>query len=491
MPSDPLRRALWTAAARVPADDPLLAALLAQYTGRDDDPGDGADADGSSLPGLAGLDEDALALAFTRRHRETLRYCHAWGQWLQWDGARWAPERTLAVFDLARRLVREVAAVEAPPPKLAVKLRSAATVGAIVTLARADRAHARTPEAFDQDPWLLNTPAGTVELRTGALRPHRRADGLTKVTAVAPGQTAEAPRWQACLRTWTQGDEALIGFLQRWAGYCLTGSVREEKLAFLYGSGGNGKTRFVETLRGCLGPGYVTSLAMETLIVTAGEQHPTDLADLRGARLAIATETEEGRRFAEAKVKALTGGDRLRARYMRKDFFEFAPTHKLLIMGNHRPLLRNVDEAMRRRLLLVPFEAVIPPEARDPDLAGKLRAESPAILRWMLDGCLAWQAEGLRPPARVLAATEEYLETADAIGRWVDECCVPGPSQTMGKAMAFASWKAWAEAAGEFVGSERRLSERLARLPGLDEVRLGKGRTRAWLGLGLRREGAE
>jgi putative DNA primase/helicase len=224
---------------------------------------------------------------------------------------------------------------------------------------------------------------------------------------------------------------------------------------------------------------------METLMATSGDQHPTDLADLRGKRLAIVTETEEGRRLAESKIKHLTGGDRIRARHMRRDFFEFAPTHKIVIVGNHRPALRNVDEAMRRRLVLIPFDAVIADNVRDLHLADKLAAERPAILAWMLEGCRQWGERGLDPPARVLAATDAYLESSDAIARWVEECCVFGPNERMTKANAFASWKAWAEAAAEFVGAQRRLCERLSAFPGVDEARLGKARNHSLIGIGL------
>jgi putative DNA primase/helicase len=259
----------------------------------------------------------------------------------------------------------------------------------------------------------------------------------------------------------------------------------------IHGPGGNGKTKFVETVRRTIGDDYVTGLAMETLMATAGDQHPTDLADLRGKRLAVATETEEGRRLAESKIKHLTGGDTIRARHMRQDFFEFKPTHKIVIVGNHKPAIRNVDEAMRRRLVLIPFDAVIPPETRDPQLAEKLAAERPAILAWMLKGCRLWLECGLDPPARVLAATDDYLASADAIARWLEERCVFGPNESMTKAKAFESWKAWAEAAGEFVGNARRLCERIAGLPRIDEGRLGKGRNKAFLGVGLRPEGAD
>jgi putative DNA primase/helicase len=436
----------------------------------------------------ADLTEDALALEFVRLHDQDLRYVHEWGArgWLRWDGARWDHERTLAVYDLARTLLRELSP-SASSDKLAAKLESAATVNAIVQLARVDRRFARVTEDFDQDAWLLNTPTGTVELRSGEVRAHRRTDGLTKVTPVAP-VIGEAPLWRACLRTWTQEDAELEAFLQRLVGYWCTGSVREEVITVLWGSGANGKTKFIETVRGCLGSGYATSMAMESLIVTKGEQHPTDLADLRGKRLAIAMETDEGRALAEAKIKTLSGGDRIRARYMRRDFFEFEPTHKLVIVGNHRPSLRNVDEALRRRLVLMPFTAVIPPAERDPHLAEKLRVEYPAILRWMLEGCLAWQARGLDPPDRVRAATAEYLESADAFGRWLEERCVRGPNEHATKGEMFQNWKSWAEAAGEYVGNQRRLFERLEALPDVDQARLGKDRTRAWIGIAVRHD---
>jgi putative DNA primase/helicase len=190
------------------------------------------------------LTEDAMALAFTSRHREALLYVHEWGQWLRWDGTRWAPERTLAVFDLARDLTRAIGPTIGNA-RLAAKIESAATVAAIVTLARTDRAHARVTEDFDADSWLLNTPAGTVELRTGTMRPHQRADGITKVTPVSPSDAA-APLWRRCLETWTRGDTALAAFLQRLAGYCLTGSTKEEILPIVYGPGGNGKTKFID-----------------------------------------------------------------------------------------------------------------------------------------------------------------------------------------------------------------------------------------------------
>jgi putative DNA primase/helicase len=432
------------------------------------------------------LTENALASEFTRRHRDDLLYVHEWGKWLRWEGRRWTFDRTIAVHNLARTLVRELGE-GIHNKKLGARIESAATVNAIVSLARSDPAHARVTEDFDGDPWLLNTPAWTIDLRNRVTHPHRRSDGILKITPVSPSDMT-APHWRACLMTWTKSDYELIAFLQRLCGYWLTGSVREEKLVVIYGTGGNGKTKFMETVRSTLGDDYVTGLAMETLMATIGDQHPTDLADLRGKRLAIATETEEGRRLAESKIKHLTGGDTIRARHMRQDFFEFKPTHKIVIVGNHRPAIRNHDEAMRRRLVLIPFDAVIPPAERDPQLGEKLATERPAILAWMIEGCRLWLEHGLAPPARVLAATDDYLASADAVARWLDERCVFDPNKYMTKAEAFASWKKWAESAGEFVGTQRRLCERLLTLQEVDEGRVGHDRDRALLGVGLRPE---
>jgi len=196
-------------------------------------------------------------------------------------------------------------------------------------------------------------------------------------------------------------------------------------------------------------------------MATHGDRHPTDMAGLRGARIVTSIETEQGSRWAESKLKALTGGDKITARFMRQDFFEFIPQFKLLIVDNHKPSIRNVDEAMKRRLHMVPFTVTIPPAKRDRRLSDRLLAERDGILAWALRGCLEWQETGLRPPEAVMAATEDYFEAEDALGRWIEERCVTGPSYWSGSSALFASWKSWAEANGEYAGSMKRFSETL------------------------------
>jgi putative DNA primase/helicase len=206
---------------------------------------------------------------------------------------------------------------------------------------------------------------------------------------------------------------------------------------------------------------YQKTAPIETFTATNGDRHPTDLAGLRGARLVTATETEEGRRWAESRIKQLTGGDVVSARFMRQDFFEFKPAFKLFIAGNHKPSLRSVDEAIRRRFHMIPFAVTIPPEERDGELTEKLRSEWPGILQWLIDGCLEWQTEGLRAPQAVIDATAAYLEAEDAIASWIDDRCERDPSSWESSASLFASWSVWAERAGEQPGTMRRFAQTL------------------------------
>ena len=425
--------------------------------------------------------EDALALAFTRRYHRDWRYVAAWGRWLMWDSQRWRTEDTLAATDLIRNVCRH-AAVHADNPKLAAKLATAGTVGGVERLARADRRHAATTGEWDADPWLLNTPGGVIDLKTGRQRAHDRADRMTKVTTATPG--GECPTWRQFLAEVTGSDAALQAYLQRMAGYALTGSTQEHALFFLYGTGANGKSVFVNTLATILGD-YAANAAMDTFMETRTDRHPTDMAGLRGARFVAAIETEQGRRWAESKVKNLTGGDKISARFMRQDFFEFFPQFKLFVAGNHKPAIRNIDEAMKRRLHLIPFTITVPPERRDKHLQQKLLAERDGILAWAVQGCLDWQRLGrLDPPQQVLDATEEYFEAEDALGRWLDERCVREANAKSLTAELFNDWKQWAEAAGEFTGSQKRFADLLL-TRGVEKWRNTAG-LRGFRGVGLK-----
>jgi putative DNA primase/helicase len=295
-----------------------------------------------------------------------------------------------------------------------------------------------------------------LELRTGTIRPARREDYSTKMTAVAAG--GDCSLWRQFLARVTNGDADLQSYLQRVAGYCLTGHTSEHVLFFLHGAGANGKSVFINTLVNIWGD-YAVVAPMETFVEARGERHPTELAHLRGARLVVAQETESGRHWAEARIKALTGGDHIAARFMRQDFFEFVPQFKLMIAGNHKPSLSSVDEAIRRRIHLIPFTVTIPPDERNPALAGNLKPEWSGILRWAIDGCLEWRRIGLAPPPAVRSATDAYLAEEDSFARWTEECCVTGRQHWGIGDRLWSSWKAWAERCNERVGSRKAFAE--------------------------------
>ncbi len=309
-------------------------------------------------------------------------------------------------------------------------------------------------------PLLLGTAEGTVDLRTGNLRAANPADRITNVAGVAPAPVAKYPLWLAFLDQTTGSDTQLIRFLQQWCGYCLTGDTREHSLTFLYGPGGNGKSVCINTLVAILGDYAVTS-SMETFTASRFDRHSTDLAMLRGARLVTASETEEGRAWAESRIKQLTGGDPITARFMRQDNFTFRPEFKLMIAGNHAPSLRNVDDAMKRRLIIVPFTAK--PRTTDPLLEAKLRAEHGRILRWAIEGCLNWHILGLVRPSAVTNATDDYFNDQDLFGQWLDERCDVGERCTAPPTKLYKSWSEYARAAGDEAGTMKSFVSELQR----------------------------
>jgi putative DNA primase/helicase len=418
--------------------------------------------------------EEALALKFASRHASNLRYVALWGKWYCYDGKRWKPDETRNAFSLARNLCREVAG-EINKLKEAKAIASAKTRAAVISLAGDDRRLAATIDQWDADPWLLNTPGGVIDLHDGKIRDHRDDDYFTKITSVAPDANCPTPLWDAFLDKVTNHDKELQKFLARMAGYGITGLVTEHALFFLYGTGRNGKGVWMNAMIGIIAD-YHRSAPVETFTETHSNNHPTELAMLRGARLVTSTETEEGRHWAEARIKMLTGGDKVSARFMRQDFFDYVPQFKLFIAGNHKPGLRSVDEAIKSRVNMVPFSVTIPEEERDKELGSKLVAEYPGILNWMIEGCKEWQRIGLSPPKAVSDATNEYLKAEDSFELWLKDCCDEGPDLWTRVDTLFLSWKRWAEYHGEAAGSGRRLSQRLEAAGYKQERRhLGRG----------------
>jgi putative DNA primase/helicase len=411
-----------------------------------------ADADNIEFlitPG-ASVTEDDAALFFVTRYADQLAYCHTEGVWREFDGSIWRRCELPTAFAYARQLVRRLSATAKTPSNLK-KLRF---MDNVAVLASRDERISRTAANWDQDPWLLGTPAGTVELKTGKLRSPRASDYITRSTAVAPDKWAECPLWLEFMKQATAGDEDLIRFLQQIAGYALTGSTREQSLFFIYGPGGNGKGIYVNTISAILGA-YATTAVMNTFTASKNDKHTTDLAMLRGARLVTASETSQGARWDQQRIAALTGEDMITARFMRQDNFTFRPEFTLIIVGNYKPSLSSVDDAMRRRFNIIPFEHR--PATPDRDLFEKLRPEWPGILKWMIEGCLDWQADGMQRAQSVVSRTEQYFYDEDTVKQWLeDECTVGGPTLMEQSSALFRSWVSFCKRNEEWAGNAKQ-----------------------------------
>lgn len=442
-PMRPVQRAIGKARADF-AEDPGNGPP--EYSGppRHDPPGHGDATPPSGRGPAAEVSEDAIALAFTETFRDTLRYDHDVGRWFRWDGIYWKRDGTDLAMHYTRQFARELSEAKRA-------LCKASVAAGAERFARADRAHAVTNEIWDADPFLLGTPGGTVDLRTGEMAPGEPGQYISKQTGVAP-EHGEPTLWIKFLTEAMNGDLEMVTFLQRWVGYCLTGDTREHALAFGHGDGGNGKGVFMNTITGILGD-YAVTAGMETFTASKHDRHSTELAMLRGARLVTASETEEGRAWAESKIKSITGGDPITARFMRQDNFTFIPQFKLMIAGNHAPTLRNVDDAMRRRFNIIPFTTK--PTVPDRQLQVKLEAEWGRILAWAIRGCRDWLANGLGRPEAVLAATTGYFADQDLIGQWFEERCDQTPGRFETCAKFYADWVSFAKEHGEEPGSSK------------------------------------
>jgi putative DNA primase/helicase len=338
------------------------------------------------------------------------------------------------------------------------------SLGAMVNLARSEEGIPVLPEQLDLNPWLFNCPNGTIDLRTGELRPHRREDYITKLCPTEYIRDAICDTWLRFLDAIFQRDEGLSIFVQRLLGRSLTGDVSEQVLPIFWGTGANGKSTLINAVLETMGAGYAMKANADLLMASRGERHPTELAQLFRIRLVVASETQQGRHLNESLIKDLTGGEPIRARRMREDFWEFSPTHKVILLTNHKPRVQGTDEGIWRRLRLVPFEVCfwdptdpakkdrdLPPELRqDKQLPQKLRAEAPGILAWMVQGCLDWQREGLTMPEKVRVATAEYRCAEDAVAQFLEECCLTGNGVMRCRASAiYGAYRQWSERAGE------------------------------------------
>jgi putative DNA primase/helicase len=431
--------------------------------------------------------DGALAARFLKKHGHELRYCSALGGWLVWTGKRWARDESQTVHHWAGK-IGAAASAEAlvtieekgTANKVATRCASLNSMLAVARYASSNPAVVAQVSEFDANPLLLNTPGGIVDLETGRVRPHSPEHLMTKTTLVAPAERA-APLWEAFLREATGGDRELEAYLQRLAGYTLTGLTNEHALAFFHGPGGNGKGTFLNAITK-IWKDYAQPTSMNTFMASQSDQHPTSLAALAGARLVTAQENDRGRKWDEAKVKALTGGDPVTARFMAKDFFTYQPQFKLLFAGNYKPTITNLDDAMRRRFHLVPF--TVKPRKVDKQLDKKLVAEYPAILQWAIEGAIEWQKIGLVAPRAVVDATAEYFEDEDPLGAWLRERTDPAPDEFINSHALYGDWQEFCGVTGEFPGSEKKFVQALQQR-GFERKKQGGTGLRGFVGLRL------
>ncbi|MEL6345616.1 MAG: phage/plasmid primase, P4 family [Myxococcota bacterium] len=413
---------------------------------------------------------------------EDLRFCVGDGKWYVWDRHRWRRDDLGEINQIAKCVAASIQGdadrfLEEHGPRLfgddekvhqamlshAKRAENTAPLRDFLTRAATEPGVGVRMTDFDPDPWVLGVENGVVDLRTGQLRPARRSEMVSKQVLAPYNPRARAPTWERFLDQVMDGDREMVRFLQRALGYTITGRATEQVLFILYGEGSNGKGTMIETVRELLGD-YARSTPATMLMEQRFEGIPNDVARLVGARMVTASETDKNKRLAEGKVKQLTGGDTLAARFMHKEYFEFKPQFSLWLLTNNKPVIRGTDYAIWRRLRLVPFNIIFKDEDKDPDLPDKLRAERPGILRWLVEGCLEWQRQGLNEPEQVKAATREYQTESDQVGRFLDDRCELDPVARCPSAVVYAEYKRWCEKNGEYSGTKRSLSNRLGEL---------------------------
>ena len=406
------------------------------------------------------LSEDSIALEFVSRHLGLVRFNWTTGKWHVWSMNRWRKDDTAVAFSWTRALVRAMASNEKSASDRR-RLGSRKVADGVERFARTDDRIAVTHDHWDRDIDVLGTPSGIVDLRTGEVFDPDPELFITRATSVDPDIATGCLRWLQFIDQITAGEPELKRFLQMWSGYCLTGETVEQKLVFIHGPGGTGKSTFAVTLQRIMAD-YASSAAMETFSNSKFDQHPEQLARLEGVRMVVASETEAGHTWRENRVKLLTGGDKITARFMRENSFDYKPKFKLTFLGNHAPAIANLDTAIQRRFLVVPF--MHKPAEPDLRLDEMLAQEMPGILRWMINGAVDWYTSGgLVIPKTVSEATTRYFDEQNIFGQWLEECCQVDPNTVLMEKTVdlFTSWSVFAKAHGEMPGTQRMFNDKL------------------------------
>ncbi len=437
------------------------------------------------------------ARRFAERHGQETRYCAKRKQWFIWDRRRWKGDDGTQIERRAKETVRSIyeeAAAETDDTRRkeladwARESEAAHHIKNMIFLARSESVVALDSTDLNSDPWLLNCLNGTVDLKTGNLREHRREDLITNLAPVEYAPEASHPMWDSFIDWITSGNQEFANFLRRAVGYSLTADVSEEKLFFVHGPGAAAKSTFLEALKATLGD-YAKTADFEAFLKRTNVGGPrNDIARLAGARFVVSIEVDEGKQLAEGLVKMVTGGDTVTARHLYKESFEFVPSFKLWLAANHAPKVRDDDDAMWRRILRIPFDRVVPKEQRDPNVKATLKNPAlagPAILAWAVRGCLEWQRNRLGVPPLIEAATQEYRDGMDPLADFMDDCCTIDPASWTGTTDLWKAYETWAKENSESHPLTRPAFVNRMEKRGLQRDRIGKNRDRVWLGINL------
>ncbi len=423
---------------------------------------------------------------------DNIRYVPELKKWFHWEGTRWIEDRTRRIECLAKETLEATEVVaqkiekseeQSTLIKWIHKSEMGSHISSMVAFAQSETEISIVPNQFDRHKYLLNCDNGTIDLRTGQIRPHNRNDFITKSIHVRFDETALCPSWEKFLHRVMRNDQEMIDFLQRAIGYSLTGDDKEEVFFFLYGKGQNGKTKFVETVR-CLLGDHARSANFKTFVLKKYDGIREDIARLKGARFVSAIEGNRGDRLDEQMIKQLTGGDRIAERGLYQNTSEFDPEMKIWLVANYKPNIRNTDEGIWRRVLLIPFTVQIPEQERDRDLLQKLLNELPGILQWAIRGCLDWQRNGLNPPLTIREATQQYRKEMDTIAEFKDRCCIESNQAKSQVSEIYGAYEEFCDNSGYKSKDKQEFRERLKEL-GLDEPKRSTGGKFYWRGIRL------
>jgi putative DNA primase/helicase len=431
---------------------------------------------------------------FADVYKDTVRYDHARQRWLIWRQHWWVEDKRRQVYmmaiSVARMRLHEALRMPNGKEKLAaihwaIATESRAKLEAMLSLAQSQHSLSDAGDSWDSDPWLIGVLNGVIDLHTGQLRDGRPTDRITLHLDVTFIPEAQCPRWRQYLEEVFCGDQELTDYVHRAMGYCLTGETSEQCVFMCYGTGANGKSTFLEVSRHVLGP-YSYNLPMISFDLKARASIPNDLAALVGKRFVTSVETNESAELNEARLKALTGGDEVTARFFYREFFGFRPKAKFWLAFNHKPQVADDSHGLWRRIRVIPFLKQFPPERADKNLLTLLKAEAAGILAWMVQGCLKWQVECLGAPVSVVRATDQYQEESDLLGDFLVERCIISSSASVAVSPLFIDYQEWALSNGERFPLSKRVFNRRLETKGFKKVRCGHDRTWTWEGLTLR-----